>query len=377
MKIMSGRNTSRQQGAVSLFIVIFTALLVTTITISFMQLMVKDQRQAMYSDLSESAYDSAVAGVEDAKRALLMQQDCIGDSSVRCADINAAISSNECTTLSRIFMSGSSDEAAIIIKEERDRTLEQAYTCVKIKQDTDDYLGTIEADGATLIPLRGTGVFNTVTVSWALSKNGADVTLPSGSDGALPLKDAWRSAGSSEMYAALLRTQLIDGKGGFHLSQFDATDFSNTLFLYPTSGAGLTSFEFSSDGRRSGSAAPQVVRCTAGASSGSYACKATLRLKDPIAALSNTAFLNLMAFYNGTDYKIELSNDDVPVQFANVQPEVDSTGRANDLFRRVVSRIELNNTFNYPVAAIETTGNLCKDFHVTTDADDYKNKCVP
>src|SRR5690606_16389989 len=100
-----------------------------------------------------------------------------------------------------------------------DRTLEQAYTCVKIKQDTDDYLGTIDANTtATLIPLRSTGAFDTITVSWALSKNGADITLPSNNDGALPLRDrdAW-----PETYPALLRAQLIDGKGGFHLTDFD------------------------------------------------------------------------------------------------------------------------------------------------------------
>ena len=151
MRIMGQHNKISQRGAVSLFIVMFSALLLTTITISFMQLMVKDQQQASYGDLSESAYDSAVAGVEDAKRALLMQQDCLGDSSQRCNDIRAAIAAGECTTLSAVFAVPGSE--VTIAQEEGDRRLEQAYTCVKITEDTSDYIGSIEPSAsATLIP---------------------------------------------------------------------------------------------------------------------------------------------------------------------------------------------------------------------------------
>lgn len=368
------RNIKRQQGAVSLFIVIFTALLMTTITVSFMQLMTKDQQQATYGDLSESAYDSAVAGVEDAKRALLLEQDCFGQSTARCNTIRSAIASGECNTLDVIFGTGSTTETRIKQSDE-DEKLEQAYTCVKITKDTPAFLGALNTGmSPTLVPLRAKESFNRVVISWSQSKTGGPVNLPANGSKALPPVGAsW-----PETRPALLRAQLINGKGNFYLSDFDKSGFSNTLFLYP-SPTGLQTADFVVDNRRSpsGGSEPQLIDCKDQVASGEYACRVEINMAPAIAGGNQAAFLSLAALYHATDFKIQLMNGSTDVLFEGVQPEVDSTGRANDLFRRVVSRIELNDTFNYPLAAIETPGNLCKNFSVTTEANDYKNQCAP
>jgi Tfp pilus assembly protein PilX len=374
MNLLQRCNQSSQKGAVSLFIVIFTALLMTTITVSFMQLMTKDQQQATYGDLSESAYDSAIAGVEDAKRALLLEQECLGQNTARCNDIRAAIASGQCNTLDVIFGTGSTTETKIKQSID-DEKLEQAYTCVKINKDTATFLGALNSGvNPTLVPLRGKDSFNRVIISWNLSKSGETVNLPApGSKSLPPVGTDW-----PESRPSLLRTQLINGKGNFRLSDFDKSGFSNTLFLYP-SPTGLTTADFVVDNRRSpsGGSEPQLISCASSVPSGSYACTVTVNIAPAISAGSQTAFLSIAALYNATDFKVELLNGNVPVMFDGVQPEVDSTGRANDLFRRVTSRIELNDTFNYPLAAIETSGNLCKNFSVTTEPTDYKNRCTP
>lgn len=388
-------NNFKQNGAVSLFIVIFTALLVTTITISFMQLMVRDQQQATYSDLSESAYDSAIAGVEDAKRALLLQQKCQGDMSQRCNDIRMAIKDGNCNTLGRIFGS-TTDTETKIQQSEGDKKLEQAYTCVKITSNTKDFLGTIDPNtNATLVPLRTAKEdFNTVTISWSQNKTGDTPDLAKGTDRSLPRvgypvgSPSWPSN-----RPALLRAQLINGNGttsttSFKLSDFDTSGFSNTLFLYPSE-TGLTTANFTtSDGRHltdgtPGAPAtnnPELIKCDKSAGSGQYICTVTIRLASTVKAGQAATFLSLAAFYNPTDFRVQLSYDSSTdfIEFDGVQPEVDSTGRANDLFRRVVSRVELEGTFQYPVAALETAGNLCKTFSVTTDTTDYvPGSCTP
>lgn len=56
------------------------------------------------------------------------------------------------------------------------------------------------------------------------------------------------------------------------------------------------------------------------------------------------------------------------VQFNGVQPSVDSTGRASNLYRRVEVRLRLGDDFPYPNYAADIENNLCKDFTVTVES---------
>ena len=62
--------------------------------------------------------------------------------------------------------------------------------------------------------------------------------------------------------------------------------------------------------------------------------------------------------------------------FDGVQPAVDSTGRASNLFRRVEARLQIGDDFAYPDNAIELLNSLCKDFSVTDSGHSY-GECKP
>lgn len=381
MKKIYQKTKNTQKGAVSLFIVIFTALLLTTIAVSFIQLMVKDQRQASNADLSESAYDSAVAGVEDAKRALIRLYQCAGNGSEECNNIRTAMTSpDNCQALGSALQVLDGGEAKLKIGGS-DANLDQAYTCVKITTDTDSYLGTLNSgSGPAMVPLRGKDPFNRVVVRWSIKKASESINLESIAGTASMPTPGTGSGQWPGNRPALMRAQLIDGRGSFNLSDFDNDGYSNTLFLYPVSSGGVASVQFGLDTRRDTlSKIPQKINCDNSAAAGAYICSATIDFATAIPAGASTTFLNLMALYNAADFRVELYNGAAPVIFDGVQPEVDSTGRANDLFRRVVSRIELGNAFNYPSAALETTGDLCKKFSITDNVADYtaSSTCTP
>jgi Tfp pilus assembly protein PilX len=388
----------RQTGAVSLFVVIFAALLMTIVTVSFVQLMIKDQQQATLSDLSQSAYDSAQAGVEDAKRLLLLDQSCkngTAASAVNCSAIANALvpvvgqSETSCDTLARSGIVSETNDETIIQQSEGDASdqLDQAYTCVKIRVNTDDYRGDVGVNESDVVPIRGVSAFDTVELSWfsrddvsadtndltvGFPSTGADVSLP-------PVGNKWQFN-----YPPLMRTQLMQLGSGAPLTDFDSSQpgnksNANTLFLYPTEN-GLTEKDFALDARRSPSNAPQPIKCNDSFVTGEFACKVTLHLPAPINGSNDNrnAFLRLTALYNKAHYKITLKNGSEIVKFDQVQPEVDSTGRANDLFRRILARVELKGDFTYPEAAVDMTGNLCKNFMITDQEAGYQAAtCTP
>lgn len=372
---------NKQTGAVSLFIVIFTALLMTILTVSFIQLMVRDQQQASTVDLSQSAYDSATAGVEDAKRALLLyQRACTSGNVLACNTIRTVFNSQECNTLTQLPQLGlGSDPVETRIQQSvGDVQLDQAYTCVKVLLNTDDYLSELQVDESKVIQLRGTSAFDRIELSWFSER---DLTTPvspvsiNGSAPSLPTRAAWPANRPS-----LMRAQLIQPNNNFTAGSFDnntGNNFAHTLFLYPST-VGTTSVNFSDDFRRSSAnSTPRQIRCSAAVPAGGYACRADMVMPRATPAGQPT-YLALTSFYNESNIQIRLRNGAAYVQLDGVQPQVDSTGRANSLFRRIEARVELTDeTYPFPESALDLSGNLCKNFMVTDAAADYSSSCTP
>lgn len=384
----------KQSGSVSLFVVIFATLLITVVTVSFVRIMVQSQQQASSTDLSQSAYDSAQAGVEDAKRALLRYQSIcnqFGQSSIECDNARIAIDSlttgcnDAVLTLSDV---GVSDDEVKININGNDNKLDQAYTCVKIITQTDDYTGLLIQDSSKFIPLVGVTDFDSIKIEWFNLNDKTNSSVPFdiptvASGTSLLSQDNWTVTKINR--PSIMRAQLIQfNSSGFSIGDFETNTSvngsNNTLFLYPSTIVAATK-NFSDNVRKTAISAPVQINCSSDALN--YSCSSTVLLPKQVKDADHTQYLNLTSLYKSAHYRITLWNAGVPVKFDNIQPAVDSTGRANDLFRRVQSRVELTNiNFPYPAAEINITGNLCKDFAITDDPAVYNNSiaangCTP
>lgn len=389
-------NRFRQSGAVSLFVVVFAMLIITVITLSFLRLMVADQGQSTNANLAEGARNSAMAGVEDAKRALLEFKKCAGDSgasSTECAEIENRLSSDVCNYAihGAQLVDSSSEQGGVggqpgeilVQQSEGDKDLDQAYTCVKIKLNTDNYIGSASLHETRIIPLVGVSKFNKIRLEWfsmddlQSTQNQGAVDVPT--NNSKPLPSGQQVSHWPSNRPSVMRTQLMQFGETFRLSDFDEMDGSssnaNTLLFYPLA-SGISSGEasFSDDIRgvpRLNSSAPFGVGCSQEMPAGGYACSVTINLPSPIDgdADSRVAYLRLVPFYNSSHFRVTLiGGANSVVQFKAVQPEVDSTGRANNVFKRVASRVDLyGDGSGYPNAAVDLSGNFCKDFSVTED----------
>lgn len=391
------QNNHRQSGAVAIFIVIFTSLTLLILTTGYMTLMVREQTQSNRTDISQSAYDSALVGVEDAKRVLAeCRKDATGNTSLACQ----AIERKECNTVqfSRLLGPLANDEVKIQSSygnANSGEQLDQAYTCVKIDRNTKDYQAHMAEDGALMVPLRGREQVSKIRVSW-FRRDERDTTSKLGrpqsfNPDSLPSKDKWADTTAGTKTPPILQAQLIAPENGtvFNPAALKTSESNELVMLYPQGqygGAATASFNQRISDDAVGTNNTQPVGCIKREyeDNGDYACRATIDLASlhkTIEANAPLAFLRLSSIYatDKTAVKVELLDaGDSVVEFADVQPNIDVTARTNNVFRRLETRVSYGESGDSisPSGAVETAGSICKDYTVTAAGVDDRGTCA-
>ncbi len=375
--------SKRQNGAVSIFSVIFAALLLTVLTVGFIGLMISGQQRAINNDLSQSAYDSALAGVEDAKRVV---RACLGGNAQAC---EALETSENCSVISQSEIVGSATDEETVIRSSSSNSgeqFDQAYTCVNIDMNTPDYRDEVREGSSRIVPLRATGDFNQVVIEWYTQDDAGEAVLAAkepipGDIEGLPQRDAWDAAAPP-----LVRAQMITPGEDYNLASLDSSDASRTVFLRPSTVSGgpgglavLISNLPRATNENEVTNKTTPVPCSSNFANNGHSCRVILELApgDIVSQSdSNNALLRLNTIYKTANVRVSLMLDGNPVMFYGVQPLVDSTGRANDLFRRVEARLMVGDDFPYPSYGVDVTNALCKNFAVS-DSEAISTACSP
>ncbi len=402
-------NFKTKKGAASFYVVIFTTLVLGIITISFVRIMLSEATRTTDTDLNQSAYDSALAGVEDAKSALKkINQDPSLAEQLFPKDPQQT---PECNTLTKILYGPGSDltkDVQIAEKTSGESREAQAYTCVKMTNIVDDYRATLTSNTRMkVVPLRIRGGFSQVKylkVSWYAKTDGDGVKYLQNKDAQNPLyfneNGVAESPDQSVLAPPVLTAELIQTDTLFNAAELvsDArtagTDRS-TVVLYPVK-SGASDKDINADEMRqaadpykNNANQPFYVNCVDSADQ-EFVCEKTLQLPYTINGSQekgdDTAFLLIAAPYGNSDTKFKITALDEEknvLQFENAQYQVDSTGRANDIYRRIETRLEIGNAnFPFPEYTIEgsnaTQGkaSIWKNFWITNNCQTTVNEKI-
>ncbi|MBR0467826.1 hypothetical protein IJJ53_02890 [Candidatus Saccharibacteria bacterium] len=425
------RNNNRfKKGAASFYIVAISTLILVIIAASFAAVIISEVTRTSNDDLAQSAYDSALAGIEDAKLAYYNYQSCVDGEVTEvggfsCNDIRQWIeqengtlgSYDSCDGVAVLLGRNAGGEVFIKETQNGDNNMQQAYTCVKLSNVTKDIEGTIsEANPSFVVRAKFDGDENAETndgtvankidrvkIKWYLDSEGSVANSTSTANFGNKNNGLF---GTNAPVPAVISVGMVQTSSTFNLSDFDMTVGSTTdrgtIYLVPYTGDAVktdddryiianSNYIAANDGMlksndKTVQNRPFAVQCTDG---GEYACEATIEIPRPVGggARNKDTFVFRVALpYGGpkTDFALEFycENDECPIKtetggatdeslisdtgtegskpapLRGVQVEIDSTGRANDLYRRVETRLmPADTSYPYPLYAIQVLGD--------------------
>jgi hypothetical protein len=382
---------ANESGAVSMLTVIFFMIMLSVLMISFVRVVVFEVTQARDNELKASALAAAYGGLEDAKRVLVY---CGNNPTADGCD-KVLVANPGCDQILQSALASTGNETVIRRESNLDGgngdgiidssgAYQQRYTCLRIITETSTYENQVGTDKSLIVPLKFTGSPTSVQLSWHRTGSAGDsdsdgvyVASPGGET--FPKVDAWKSdLSASSLAPAVLRAELVTVPKSGSVTPETLAEKARAVTLRPQNNADNTAIQFSSYEPKSDpnqSATPlAIVRCS---NTSPYACTVKLQVdgtggKFDIGA--NDYYLRIQSIYRSTH--VELTPSD-GVKFDNLQPEVDVTGRTNDIFRRIRARVSLGKTGKcltdgdncwFPEYAIESEKEVCKNMFVQPDS---------
>lgn len=397
-----------KKGAASFYMVAFSTLILLVVATSFAAIIVSEVTRTANDDLAQSAYDSALAGVEDAKLAFYSYQKCLEqgatpetpdktDGKLTCGEIVYYMNNPDCDMVANILErsviqdeSGSEGSGEVMIEESvgSGNNMSQAYTCVKINNKLNDYRTTLSSTNqmkAVKVKFSDEGIgandIGSVRVSWFTNQDDttSDLNYSNFNENSVVF-------GSEASVPPTISLAMIQTGSEFALDDFEKTVGDQTnrgmVYLVPANeddlngmsgqsegyelvghdGISVEGFKKSND--KTARNLPYVVGCNP-ESGADFVCSVEIKLPKPIGGERNDdTFVFVVGLPYGTpstDVSLEficedgkkcgaqkITDEDGVEQIDytgiatldGVQISIDSTGRANDMYRRVEARLE-------------------------------------
>lgn len=326
------RTHEHEAGIVSLVVTMVMMIVVTLLVLGFAEIARNEQRNTLDDQLSSQAYYAAESGINDV-RAIMGTVISSGSS---------VASKTSCGSDSNYPLSGSVN-ASINAK----------YTCVLVDASPSVLSYDIYTK-SRVIPLISSGAsFGSVTLTWT-NTTGSTAGCYTSTSANLPVYSTWGSGCGFPM----LRVDLLDANSG--MSRATWNGITSTMLLMPViSGSVSNNISLGAHGTIT------PARCTA------TSCSVV------ISSLNNaTYYMRVNTIYQSSSHLTITNNGG---KFLGAQAIIDSTGRAQDVLRRIRVSVDLTdaNEHTIPSAGLVVRDSVCKRYATTNGSFQVPSDSAP
>jgi hypothetical protein len=320
---MSKKNTG-QTGIISIMVTMIMMIVISLLVLGFAELSRTEQRNALDQQLSVQAYYAAETGVNDARQV-----------------IHGLITGGQTVPDKTIC----GNQGVYTLSSAVDAQHNVTYTCVLINASPTTLVYNVGYN-STVIPLMsGGGAFNKINLSWKLpagTTNGSASGCYSdiASLGQLPVASEWNCD------YPIVRVDLLNGNGGLARANWNAN--TTTVFLVPFNSSSVDNNASATDRGRMVAAQCDVTSCAA-----------------HITGLTGAKYYMRVTTLYRANSQLSINADGTT--FTGAEATIDSTGKAQDVLRRILVAVDLTdaNAYKIPSAGLVVRDSVCKRFGVT------------
>lgn len=337
------KQDNNQRGMVSIMIAGVMMVIMALLTLGFTRVVQNEQRQAIDDQLSKQAFYAAESGINTAMSIPgfpgTLKEDC---------DVSGAAYND-----GKVSADGGI-----------------AFTCVQINPNPSDLVfgnDSITTNRAKIVPIKTNPEATSLIIEWTDSNHDGKEATCSATNLDFDAVDVWTGSASGQLdRIAPLKFDLI----GIPDGNFDRNALINaqaSAILYPCSSGGQSSVDFTTITGASveGSVGKVIpVNCTGG----NYECRFEITNINA-ASIYRQHYIRFNSIYSEVNVRLTAGSSspgDRPL-FAGAQAVVDSTGRANDVYRRLQARVPLYDAYVLPNGTLQTVDDICKLYSVQTD----------
>lgn len=348
-------NKKAQYGFVSILTVMTITILLSLLTLAFVKVMNRSQRQTLDTQLSTQANYAAETGINDAIRAILNNPSAIPFDDTNCSPTPTRPGASQAEADANKIIGGGG-------------TAQAEYTCQLISSGVKDVRVDINDQSSRIYPIKTDGTNATeLKIEWDAGdstpvKNNFPDPIAANVD-QYPALGSWPNTTPSMLRLALY-TPCPNGCSDFNSDTMIANQ--KNLFIKPSNGgSGTLDLSASADG------AAAYGNCQTISATRQYQCQITITNLGVNTSQNNALFLKMTPIYGSTAVRFMANNvsgggGTQALAMYGAQYRVDVTGKANDVYRRLEVRVPLP-TYDNPGIGVESL-SICKKFEWTGTA---------